>query len=383
MLCAPVKVWRKSAHAQLLEVERVVYDQEGKAIYTDVDWQTKTIVSYHNFDETPDLEGVLKMMQIAHPGAHLYKIATQANSILDSLRMLKFQRSGVIGLCMGKLGQITRICASIFGEPFMYAPETDVEKNAPGQLLASELEMIYHFHQLTPKTRLYGLIGDPIDHSIGHLYHNDRFRQQGIDGVYLKMTVKPGELQQFLRSAQELPFHGLSVTAPLKEAIIPFLDEIDPIAEKIGAVNTVIFHEGKLLGTNTDIAFDIGPAKNVVILGAGGAAKALAYVGLQNGSHVTIVSRTPARGELAAQQLGCCFSSTVPSYDLLINATSASLPIPSTAIIPKKRVIDVSIRETRFLQEARRKKCQNENGLPMYLEQAEAQQKLWNSIKIL
>ena len=130
----------------------------GEPRYIDVDWKTPTlpsgdvIVSYHNYEETPNLEAILKILQMTHPKAHLYKIATMAKSTLDSLRMLEFlqRHPGIIGLCMGDLGTLTRICAPIFQVPIMYAPLSEEDKNAPGQLLVDQLCEIYQFRALNP-----------------------------------------------------------------------------------------------------------------------------------------------------------------------------------------------------------------------------------------
>jgi 3-dehydroquinate dehydratase / shikimate dehydrogenase len=387
-LCAPVKQLVSTDEADLLETPDKTIYQEGKPRYIDIDWKAKTlpagdvIVSYHNFEETPDLEAVLKMLQEAHH-APFYKIATMARSTLDSLRMMDFlqRHLNIIGLCMGDLGTVTRICAPIFQVPIMYAPLHEEDKNAPGQLLADQLCGIYHFRSLNPETRIFALIGDPVHRSIGHLFHNDAFRTQGRNAVYVKLTVKTNELADFLTAIKKLPFSGLSVTAPLKEAIIPYLDAIDPKAQAIGAVNTITINNGKLTGFNTDgdAALDaLGDVrgKKLVVLGAGGAAKAIIYMAVQRGAHVTVVNRTQEKAQAIAGQFGCQCSPVLTDYDILINATSSEMPIQE--IQPGKRVMDIALYETEFLKEARRKGCACMDGFPMYFAQAEAQQMIWS-----
>ncbi|MBS0649120.1 MAG: shikimate dehydrogenase [Verrucomicrobia bacterium] len=391
LLCAPVKKMKTTTKVDLQEIDEEGFKTIiGKAAYIDIDWKTKTlpsgkvIVSYHNFEETPDLDDILKILQEAHPQAHFYKIATMARSTLDSLRMMEFlqKHPGVIGLCMGELGTITRICAPLFQVPIMYAPLQEEEKNAPGQLLVDQLQEIYHFRALNPQTKIFGLIGDPVYRSIGHLFHNDFFRRHHRNAVYVKMVIKPEELAPFFTAIKKLPFAGLSVTAPLKEAILPFIDVIDPKAQAIGAVNTLAFRNNKVYGYNTDgdAALDIlGNARNktLVVLGAGGAAKAIIYTAVQRGCHVVIVNRTPEKAEELARLMGCAWSKKIPSYDILVNTTSVSMPIDAQAILSGKIVMDIAVYETEFLKEAQRKGCFVLNGFPMFFQQALAQQAIW------
>lgn len=393
LLCAPVKQFKLSEKVDLIEtIDKTLY-QQGRPRYVDVDWKTPVlptgdvIVSYHNTEETPDLEAVLKMLQKAHPKAHFYKIATMATSTLDSLRMLNFlmKHPKIIGLCMGELGAITRICAPIFQVPIMYAPLCEEDINAPGQIVVDQLQEIYHFNDLNPETKIFGLIGDPVHRSPGHLYHNDAFRKKARNGVYVKMALRPSELSDFFALVKKLPFGGLSVTAPLKEAVIPFLDEIDPTARNQGAVNTLVFKDGKIFGYNTDgtAALDVlGDVSNktIVILGAGGAAKAIAYTAVQRKAEVVIVNRTADKARILAKSLGCRWNPTIPKYDVLINATSVSMPIAEDDLVQGESVMEIALYETDFLKAARRKGCHVIDGMPMYLKQAAAQQELWFDI---
>jgi 3-dehydroquinate dehydratase/shikimate dehydrogenase len=390
LLCAPVKQFQLNEKVDLVETPDKTLYQQGRPRYIDVDWKTPVlpasdvIVSYHNYEETPDLEAVLKMLQNAHPKAHLYKIATTAKSTLDSLRMLDFLQRypRIIGLCMGDLGIPTRICSPIFQVPIMYAPLCEADKNALGQLLVDQLCEIYQFRSLNPETKIFGLIGDPVFRSIGHLFHNDAFRKAQKNAVYLKMVVKPDELSEFFTYAKKLPFAGLSVTAPLKEAVLPFIDVLDPEAQAIGAVNTLTFQEGKVYGCNTDgrTAVDIlGDVRNktLAVLGAGGSARAIAYIAHQRGAHVVIVNRTSSKAQKLAELFGCEWSVKVPSYDILINATSATMPISAQEIQSERMVMDIALYETEFLKEAEAKNCKCLDGFPLYFQQALAQQSRW------
>lgn len=392
-LCAPAKQLFLTEKADFIELDHGTHKtlyQQGRARYIDVDWKTpvlppgNVIVSYHNFEETPNLEAILKILHMKHPKAYLYKIATMARSTLDSLRMLEFlkRHPGIIGLCMGDLGSITRICAPIFQVPMMYAPLVEEDKNAPGQLLIDQLCEIYQFRALNPETKIYGLIGDPVFRSIGHLFHNDAFRKAQKNGVYLKMVVKPDELAEFFEIAKKLPFAGLSVTAPLKEAVLPYVDVLDLEAKAIGAVNTLTFKDGQVYGANTDgnAAIDVlGNVKNktIVLLGAGGSARAIGYNAHQRGAKVVVVNRTSSKAEELARYLGCEWNEKIPSYDILVNATTSSMPVLAEHIHEGRTVMDIALYETEFLKTAREKNCSCLDGFPMFFQQAAAQQAIW------
>jgi 3-dehydroquinate dehydratase/shikimate dehydrogenase len=371
LLCAPVNHLRKTDKVDLLELDKKIYKDQKPWPYE--------IVDVHNFEETPDLEALLKTM----PRAHFRKIATMARSTLDSLRMLEFLqgKENIIGICMGELGQITRILAPVLGVPLMYALLKEEEKTAPGQLLVSELCEIYHFRKLNRATRIYGLIGYPVKRSISHLFHNEMFRKSGRNAVYVKMVVKEGELAEFFDRVKRLPFDGFSVTAPLKEAVMPFCDVIDPKAQKVGAVNTLVLKEGKVLGYNTDI-LGCPDVKNqrVVVLGAGGAAKAVIYAALEQKAHVTVVNRTLSKAREVSAHFGCNWSEQITPYDILINASSG--PVSPDLIVPGTTVMDLTYHETQFLQVARQKGCHCIDGFTYYFQQAIGQQTAWTPTSI-
>ena len=348
LLCS---LHRPSPDAELYEIEKTVFNKAGNAI---------SISDYHNFTETPhDLEAILASL----PKAEFQKIATFATSIIDALRMLDFVQShpGVIGLCMGELGEITRILAPVVGCPLMYAPEHENDATAPGQLTLKTLLETYHFRKLKRGTPIFGLIGDPVVHSMGYLFHNAHL--QG-NGVYVKMRIKPEELADFFFYARRLPFKGLSVTTPHKKTVIPFLDRLDPEAAAIGAVNTIVFHEGQLIGHNTDgkgalDALGNVAGKRVAVLGGrGGAGSAIVYTAQKRRAEVAIVQR----GEV------------VPAHDILVNATGTDDPAePAENTV----VLEASIRDTTFLKKARAKGCMAIPGSVMFTRQAEYQLEVW------
>ncbi len=209
------------------------------------------IISYHNFTNMPkNLNKIYKALQ--RHKAHYYKIAATAKSSLDALRLLCFSKSknpNLIAVSMGSIGQFGRIIAHHMGSPITYAILSEEKKTAPGQLTIEELTKQYRYSSFNS---IYALIGDPIDLSISHITHNQTFEKLGLFAVYIKIALKENEIKTFLTYVKKLPFKGLSVTMPLKEAIIPYLDEIDDEAKAIGAINTLVIQNHKIIGFNTD-----------------------------------------------------------------------------------------------------------------------------------
>lgn len=338
-----------------------------------------TIRSYHNFEHTPDnLEAILENM----PKAAYYKIATFAKSSLDALRMMQFtKKHSILGICMGELGQITRITAPLMGAPWTYAGTA-----APGQLTIEDLTGIYHYKKLSPSTRLYGLIGDPVAHSLGHIKHNQAFREMGIDALYVKLRVTQEELPQAIPLTKEAGFLGLSVTMPLKERVIPLLDQIDSDAERMGAVNTIVTEQGKWVGYNTDglgalRALGDVKGKKVTVLGAGGASRAIVFMLEKLGAHVRVLNRTPERAKQLAEEFRVAWGSLEElddTYDILINTTSHPMPVPSEKVKPGATVMDIKTKEPiELVNVAKSKGCHVVSGVRMWEEQAILQWQLW------
>lgn len=340
------------------------------------------LISYHNYQNTPDdLSHVLKTIET--PFAHAYKIATWAEKSSDALRMLLFvkqqaQHHKISGICMGEKGLPTRVLGPCVGNFIDYACYPD--PIAPGQLTPQTLRSLYHFDRLNPETHFYGLIGNPIDKSIGHIAHNQIMKDPKWNSVYLKMAVDPEELSSFLPLAARVGFKGLSVTHPLKEAVLPFLS---PIHTQIGAVNTLVFHEHTTEGYNTDGIGAIQSLnkelenKKMVIIGAGGTARAIAFEAIKLGAKVVILNRTVDKALQLAASLGCrggSLEELPETCDLLINATSSPLPIHP---LPLTFTMDVSFWPTSFLQKARSLGCEVLNGSSLWEHQAKIQQKIW------
>lgn len=253
---------------------------------------------------------------------------------------------------------------------------------------------------INARTQLFGIIGAPVAHSLSPAMHNAAFAHLGINGVYVAM--RPDALTDAFRGLRSLGFIGVSVTVPFKVAIMDLLDAIDPVARKIGAVNTLLFERTgntiRCTGCNTDwlganraLAEVINPSGcTVLIVGAGGAARAVGFGLIEAGAQVLLTNRTEAKGRDLAVQMGCGF---VPAArlgqvraDVLINTTSVGmapgvegLPI-DPALLPNFPVVmDIVYAplETRLLQEAAARGCRTIDGLQMLLHQGAAQFTLW------
>lgn len=337
------------------------------------------LISYHNYKEMPhDLDAVYR--ELKKTEAKLYKIAAYANSSLDTLRMLLWvKESGIkdlIAIPMGPKGTFGRILAPYLGSRFTFAyHETPT---AGGQLPYEEMRQYTHFNNPS----FYGLIGDPVDQSPSHITHNGVMKEANLNALYVKIPLSQEELPKALPLLKRLGFKGLSATMPLKEALVPLMDELTEEAEAIGAVNTLSFTEGKILGDNTDGRGALGVqdlrGKKVLILGAGGAAKALIHRAISLGADVRIRNRTPERGIQLAARFGLSLENAL-DYDLLINCTPNPLPVPEEAILPGKCVMETKTRpkETALLEAARKKNCTIIYGEEMFIGQAVLQFKRW------
>lgn len=241
----------------------------------------------------------------------------------------------------------------------------------------------------------YGLIGYPLDKTISHFVHNKVIRALGIDAVYLKMPLLEEELSPFFQMARRWPISGLSVTRPYKEKVIPFLDELDIEAKKMGAVNTIVRKENRLIGYNTDgkgaidaLEKRIGPltGKKIVLIGAGGAAKAVGYAAKQQGAHVVVVNRTKARAEALCDLLGGNVEAKgldeIPKeYDVLVNTTPEACPCDFAHLLPDALFMDITIAlclmpESLFAM-AKKSGFKVISGHEMFINQAIGQVELW------
>lgn len=368
----------------------------------DISPSSQIIVSYHDFKKTPDdLDSLLESMQKGVMA--IYKIACMANSTLDMLRMLIFTKKAsathkVAGISMGECGNPSRALGPVVNSAICYS-SYEKEENALFQISLEELHQIYHFSSLNSSTKIYALLGDPVDKSPGHIFHNRIFGEKKINGVYVKLRLPPEEVPKFFELIKELPFKGFSVTIPLKELVFPYLHHVDPVAAAIGAVNTINIQDGKLSGYNTDApgALDAIEArlnvrrKILVLIGAGGSARAVAYEATRRGARVLIVNRNEERALKLAEEFGCEGYSLAEmprlakdGYDILFNSTPVGrlgdeLPIAADLILPTALVMDAIINpaNTPFLTVAKEKGCTCIYGYEMFQNQGLLQQEIW------
>ncbi len=365
----------------------------------------RIIVSYHNFEETPaEIAAIASRME--HAEADIVKVATVARSLRDNLaifRVLKAARKPTIAVTMGEHGHVSRVLGPKFGAFLVYAAPEAGREAAPGQVPVRDMLDLYGFRRIGPATRVYGVIANPVAHSMSPAIHNAAFQHCGVNAVYLPFRVD--DPADFIPAYKELPVEGYSVTIPHKEAVIPLLDEVQPLARRIGAVNTIVMRDGRLCGSNTDwsaavaaIASGVGQreslaGRTVLLLGAGGASRAIAFGLAERGCRVVIANRTHERAVKLAADVGC---EAIPlsdigsvAYDILVNGTSLGMrprvddtPLDASLLRPGTLVFDSVYNplETRLLREARAAGCRAVDGLEMFVNQAVQQFELWTRL---
>ena len=364
--------------------------------------ETKLIVSYHNFEETPENLASL-WQELSGAGADLVKMATMATSLTDNLRMFQVIQNAAkptIGLCMGELGVISRILYRRFGGYLTFACMGEGPASGPGQLTVDEFRNVYNVDSVDAESKIYGVIGNPIAHSMSPAIHNAAFKHRGMNCIYVPFRVE--DVVEFVNRFDEIDVQGYSVTIPHKEAAMTLMDEIDPVAQSIGVVNTIVKRDGRRLGYNTDWLAAIkgledamgGEAplqgKKCVILGAGGAARALAFGLRERDAQIAIVNRTQSRGEKLAGEVGgaCVPVSDVGGLEMevVLNTTSVGMhpnvddtPLDAQHLQRGLVVFDAVYNplETRLLREARERGCTTVTGFEMFVNQAVEQFELW------
>jgi 3-dehydroquinate dehydratase/shikimate dehydrogenase len=356
------------------------------------------IVSYHCFRNTPAPVAVLRRLE--RIPADAYKLVTTANKPADALRLTEFLKahrgSRLISFAMSEPGLLTRVLSPAFGCAFTYAAPSTESGTAAGQIAARWMRSLYHCEKLSRQTHVYGVIADPVAHTKSPAIHNRAFQARRIDAVYLPFLVAAQHLNQWMALARRLPVCGFSVTIPHKQKISRYLDTVDPIAKRIGAVNTVWRKAGKWRGTNTDVDGVLKPLSrhirlpgaSILIAGYGGAARAGAIALADAGAHVTITGRRAQR----AQELARVVKADVVSlkqtqtqeYDALIHATPVGMwPRVNESLFPNRIPAEIVFdmvynpHETLLLQQAKQQGCTIVYGAEMLIEQAACQFEIW------
>ena len=354
----------------------------------------RVMVSYHDFRRTPrSLKGIVRQLERA--GGQAIKIAAQCHSVSDSLRICKLARGrrDAVVIPMGEFGLAGRVLSLRMGSALAYAAME--QATAPGQLSLDAMIGLYRAAQITRRTRVYGVIGDPIGHSLSPLLHNTAFRARKFDAVFVPFLVR--NLREFLGAMEGFGVAGLSVTIPHKETILRSLDDCDPLAARIGAVNTVVVRGGgRLYGYNTDYVGVLRSLEKrmrlagsrVLLFGAGGAARAAAFALAQAGSIVCICARRPERARALARAAGGQVVARADLahefFDAIVNCTPIGMhphggsPLAS-AELNCRIVMDMVYRprETELLQVVRRKGIEIISGVEMFLAQGFAQYEIW------
>jgi len=362
--------------------------KDMKSLYPEV----KIITSYHNFDKLPEnLNEVLQKLK--NPHATFYKIAANTKNVSEALRLLKFLKDNpnenLIIVPLGEKGSFLRVISKIYGNKITYAYVD--KKNVLGQISIDDLTSVYNFKKINSSTEIYALLGSDLKNSLSHVVHNSMFLKNNKNAVYVKIELQPHELLVFRSFLKEFPFKGFSVTMPLKEKILTFIDEDQ---SKVQSINTVILQNNKFVGFNTDgiAALDSIERKmkvenkRVFLIGAGGVGKAIAFEAIKRKANLSIFNRDQIKAFDLATRLQCksfplenLKDIMLEGYDILINATSTALYnkdiVPYECLIPNTIVMDVVAKpvETPLLKQAQEKKCVVIYGMEMFLNQAKMQ----------
>nr|CAN60561.1 hypothetical protein VITISV_034024 [Vitis vinifera] len=313
--------------ADYIDVELQVAPEFINSIQGKTSGKVKIIVSSHNYQNTPSAEELGNLVaRIQATGADIVKIATTALDITDCARIfqvLAHSQVPTIGIAMAERGLISRILSAKFGSYLTFGSLEAGVVSAPGQPTVKDLLDLYNFRQIGPDTKVHGVIGKPIGHSKSPHLYNSAFKSVGFNGIYLPLLVD--SVKNFLTTYSSPDFVGYSYTIPHKEDGLRCCDEIDPIAQAIGAISCMIRRpaDGKLMGYNVDYLGAIAAieeglrasngttsvgsplaGKLFVVIGAGGAGKALAYGGKEKGARVVVANRTFEKAKELASKVG-------------------------------------------------------------------------------
>jgi 3-dehydroquinate dehydratase/shikimate dehydrogenase len=375
------------------------------------------VVSFHDLEGLPDdLDGLHDRM--AATGADVVKIVGTARSVLDLSRLQVFahrrataaalagaggpsrREPGLVALAMGPLGVASRLLGGRHGAPFTFASPEAGREAAPGQLPARELAETYRIRSIGPATRVYGLLGADVLRSLSPAIHNRAFSACGIDAVYVPLQAE--SLPAFLEALPGLGLSGFSVTRPYKSDIVAHVPSITPTAAESGSVNTVVLQDGRMLGLSTDGDGVVGPlrerldvaGRRVVILGAGGAARAAAFALVRAGARVRVLARRPEQAAAVARGARCGHGPLAAlaeeEWDVLVHATPVgSGARPGECLVPAGRLHRSAVvfdmvyepRETPLLRAAREAGCRTIDGVEMLVAQAVGQFEAWTGAR--
>jgi 3-dehydroquinate dehydratase/shikimate dehydrogenase len=380
---------------------------EGREL---LNWN-RVICSHHDFKGVPpNLRQIYE--QMAATPARVLKIAVRADDITDCLSIFRLlehaRREGreMIAVAMGGAGVMTRILAPARGAFLTYGALDEAQQSAPGQIMASELRELYRVQKLNRQTEIMGIVGSSVLHTLSPHLHNAAFETLGMNAVYIPFEVK--DVAAFVRRmvhprTREIKWklRGLSVTAPHKSVIMQQLDWIEPSAQEIGAINTVVVEEDALRGYNTDAAALLAPlhekglslsGARCAVIGAGGSARSALWSLQREGARVILFARDMEKARPVAEGFGALCeqlnNASFDGFELVINATPLGMrggeredetPALANQLSGARLAYDLvyNPKETRFLREALEAGCEILGGLQMLIAQAAEQFRLW------
>jgi 3-dehydroquinate dehydratase/shikimate dehydrogenase len=400
-IAAEIDILAKAAQqgCHLIDLELETAAQLKPADFTRLRRHANLILSFHDYRGTRKLEETFARMK-QYP-ADFIKVVSTANSLYDNVLMMKFlekhsPENSIVGVCMGEQGVMSRVLCVRAGSQFTFASPNVGEETAPGQLAARVLRETFRIDQVDAATKVYGVVGDPVSHSLSPVMLNTAFRRENVNGVYLALHAK--SLDDLMACIRDIPLAGVSVTMPYKEEILKYLDKTDPMTAKIGACNTVVRgQDGHLYGFNTDVAGVVRPLETrlrlpgakILILGAGGAARAAVFGLKERSADVYILNRTPGPAQtLAKQAKARAINRTMlkkMEFDVIINATPIGMegnrdPLPiSEQELKAKYFFEMvySPAETKMVKIARAKGMHVILGSEMFVQQGARQFETW------
>jgi len=377
----------------------------------------KRVVSYHNITETPtDLDAIYDRM--VAQDADVVKIAVMPKTADDLARIVEIQKrtpKPTVAFAMGEFGFPTRFTSLKFGAPWIYAAFNKERGIAPGLPSMDEFRTTYPVRAIGPKTKFFALLGDPVGHSFSPILHNHMFRRLKVDAVYVPFRVPEGGLPDATSALNAVPIHGYSVTIPHKEAAAHRSKEADPMVRIVGAANTLqVRPDGTFFAANTDYPAALESLRThldakargegvkppefsqlfVLVLGAGGAARAIVAALVRAGAHVTVSSRTVERAEKLAAEVGCKFCDwqarhSVAQCEIVINCTPVGMhpkvdesPLHAGFLKPGLVVFDTvyNPEHTLLIRDAEVRGCSIVTGVDMFVRQAAKQFELFTGI---
>lgn len=357
------------------------------------------LVSFHDFSRTKGLEQAANRIEAFSPD--FVKVVPTARSLADNLAVLRIIEdrslsSHVVGIAMGEEGLLSRVLGPRAGAAFTFAASGEGAETAPGQVSARTLLDLYRVEQLDQATRLFGVAGNPIAHSLSPLMQNTAFRRENVNAVMLPLKVR--SLDDLLTVVRELPLAGVAVTMPLKTEVLPHLANMDRLTARIGACNTLrVGVDGKIVGFNTDVAGVIRPLEKrlrlqgakIAVLGAGGAARAAVFGLVEQGAEVFIVNRTHETAvALARKSKSKALKHEALAktrFDVLINTTPCGMTGNKQAMPISENELNAGLvfdmvynpLETPLLKLAKDRGIPVISGVEMFAQQGARQFEIW------